>query len=58
MAVTVTSLVPLIVKPARVTNKMERVSRANLDGLICIVIKVSDCFLSWDILPIMKILNV
>lgn len=45
-AVTVTCPVPLIVKTARVTYKMERVSRANLDGLIYIVKKVSDCFLS------------
>lgn len=44
-AVTVTNPVPLIVKAALVTYKVERVSRANLDGLICIVIKVSDCFL-------------
>lgn len=43
-AVTVTCPVPLIVKTARVTYKMERVSRANLDGLIYIVKKVSDCF--------------
>lgn len=45
-AVTVTLLVPLTVKTARVTYKVERVSRANLDGLIYNVIQVSDCFLS------------
>lgn len=38
--VTVTSLVLLIVKTTRVTYKVERVSCVNLDGLICIVIKV------------------
>lgn len=43
-AVTVTNPVPLIVKAARVTYKVERVSRANLDGLICIVIKVNVVF--------------
>lgn len=38
--VNVTFPVPLIVKPARVTYKVERVSCVNLDGLIYIVIKV------------------
>lgn len=39
-AATATHPVPLIVKTARVTYKVECVSRANLDGLIWIVIKV------------------
>lgn len=38
-AVTVTLLVPLTVKTARVTYKVERVSRANLDVLIYNVIQ-------------------
>lgn len=38
--VNVTSLVPLIVKTARVTYRVERVTCVNLDGLIYIVIKV------------------
>lgn len=40
MVGTVTFLVLLIVKTARVAYRVERVSRVHLDGLICIVIKV------------------
>lgn len=38
--ITVTLLVPLTVKTAHVTYRMERVLRVNLGGLIYIVIKV------------------